>query len=140
MPGQSHRSAVNDYEELRALMQRYARAVDDRDIPALAKLFHPAAEISGTARGASNLDEWLDAMSAPRAFPQSMHMIGCPLIELREDGSGAYLDTYAVVHQLSDPKSGADDLTLGIRYLDEAVVHEGRWVLKKRVASTLWMR
>jgi hypothetical protein len=50
------------------------------------------------------------------------------------------LDTYAVVHQLSDPKSGANDLTLGIRYFDEAVLHEGRWVVKKRVANTLWMR
>lgn len=131
---------MNDYEELQGLMQRYARAIDDRDIPALAMLFHPEAEISGAARGMSSLAEWLDAMSAPRAFPQSMHMIGCPLIEFREDGSGAYLDTYAVVHQLSDPKSGANDLTLGIRYLDDAVVHDGRWVVKKRVANTLWMR
>jgi hypothetical protein len=140
MPGQPHRSAVNDYEELQGLMQRYARAVDDRDIPALGLLFHPDAEISGSSRGALSLGEWLDAMRAPRAFPQSMHMIGCPLVEIREDGSEADLDTYAVVHQLSDPKSDANDLTLGIRYLDEAVVHEGRWVLKKRVANTLWMR
>jgi hypothetical protein len=132
-------SVVSDYEELRALMQRYARAADDRDIAALTYLFHPDAEITG-ARGTQGLEEWLDTMRAPRAFPQSMHMIGYPLIDLAEGGSSARLDTYAVVHQLSEPASGNNDLTLGIRYLDDTVVHESRWVIRKRLARTLWMR
>jgi len=45
-----------------------------------------------------------------------------------------------VVFQLSDPTSGRGDLTLGIRYLDHAVVHEGNWVFLLRQATTLWMR
>ena len=43
--------SVNAHDALRALLQRYARAADERDIDALAGLFHPEAEIAG-ARGA----------------------------------------------------------------------------------------
>jgi hypothetical protein len=130
---------VNDGEEQRALLQRYARAVDSRDIEALATLFHPQAVIIGSG-GSQALDEWLATMRAPRAFPQSMHVIADPLIAPAEDGGSADLDSYAVVFQLSDPASGAADLTLGIRYLDHAVVHEGAWVFLRRQATTLWMR
>jgi hypothetical protein len=130
---------VNVYEELRALLQRYARAADERDLESLATLFHPKAEISGS-QGAQDVDGWLDKMRAPRAFPQSMHVIGDPLIDLKEGGKEAHLDTYAIVHQLNDPASGKADLTLGIRYLDLAVLHHGRWVIRRRLARTLWMR
>ena len=50
------------------------------------RLFHPEATIVGT-RGSQTLDEWLDTMRAPRAFPPSMHLLGDPLIAL-EDGGG----------------------------------------------------
>ena len=130
---------MNDGEELRALLQRYARAVDNRDMDALTVLFHPEAVIVGTG-GSQRLDEWLATMRAPRAFPRSMHVIADPLIALGDDGASADLDSYAVVFQLSDPTSGAADLTLGIRYLDHAVVHEGTWVFLRRQATTLWMR
>jgi hypothetical protein len=130
---------VNDGEELRALLQRYARAIDDRDIDALTVLFHPEAIIIGSG-GTQALDEWLAAMRAPRAFPRSMHVIADPLIAPGDDGGSADLDSYAVVFQLSDPASGAADLTLGIRYLDHAVVHEGSWVFLRRQATTVWMR
>jgi hypothetical protein len=79
-------------------------------------------------------------MRAPRTFPRSMHVIADPLIALGADGGSADLDSYAVVFQLSDPAPGAADLTLGIRYLDHAVVHEGTWVFLRRQATTVWMR
>ena len=79
---------MNAYEELRALLQRYARAADERDLDTLAGLFHPEAEISGSG-GAQDLKEWLGTMRAPRAFPQSMHMIGEPLIDLDEPAEEA---------------------------------------------------
>jgi SnoaL-like domain len=130
---------VNPYEELRALLQRYARAVDDREIDILTSLFHPEAVITGSS-GTLPVDEWLKTMQAPRAFPQSMHAIGEPLIALDEATGTAALDTYAIVHQLSGPESGKGDLTLGMRYLDDTVVHEGRWVFARRTARTLWVR
>jgi hypothetical protein len=130
---------VTDQEELRALVQRYARAADDRDIEALTRLFHPAAVIAG-ARGTQTLGEWLDAMRLPRAFPSSMHLVGDPLIGLEDGADAGTLDTYAVVYQLGDAASGQGDLSLGIRYLDDVVRYEGRWVFQHRTARTLWMR
>jgi SnoaL-like protein len=130
---------VNAYEELRRLVQGYARAADDRDIGRLTELFHPEANIAG-ARGTQVFNEWIETMKAPRTFPISMHVLGDPLIELAASSEQATLDTYAVVYQLSDPGSGDGDLTLGIRYLDEAVRYEGRWVIKRREAKNLWMR
>jgi hypothetical protein len=84
------------------------------------------------------LDQWLATMAAPRAFPTSMHMIGEPLIELDEAGTAATLDTYAVVYQVA--AEGGDDLTLGIRYVDEAVLESGRWLIRRRRSETRWMR
>ena len=96
---------MNEADELRNLLQRYARAADQRDIDALAELFHPDAAISG-ARGEQTLDAWLDTMRGPRTFPTSMHVLGDPLIELDEGGEQATLDTYAVVYQLGDRDAG----------------------------------
>ena len=126
------------HDELRALVQRYARAADERDIDALSALFHPEATIQGS-RGAQTLHEWLDTMRAPRTFPTSMHVLGDPLIELDGEREGL-LDTYAVVYQLGNKETGQDDLTLGIRYLDDVVRNDERWVIRRRAVRTLWMR
>jgi hypothetical protein len=130
---------VSGHEELRALLQRYARAVDERNIEELDALFHPEAKIVG-AGGSQSKEAWLATMQAPRAFPQSMHVIADPLSAIGEGGAAAHLDSYAVVFQLSDPASAAADLTLGIRYLDEAELHRGHWVITQRTSRTLWIR
>jgi hypothetical protein len=128
---------VTPHDAVRALLQRYARAVDQRDIDALVGLFHPQAEIAG-ARGVQSVEEWLETMRAPRTFASSMHMIGEPLITLEEGSAEATVDTYAVVYQLGHVGSG--DLTLGIRYLDDVVLHQGRWLFRRRTSLTVWMR
>jgi hypothetical protein len=130
---------VTDADELRSLLQRYARAVDDRDVDALARLFHPDATIEGT-RGALGLDAWLDTMRGPRPFPESMHVIGDPLVELGEGTERGTLDTYAVVYQLGDRDAGQADVTLGVRYVDDVVRTDGRWVFHHRRVEMRWMR
>jgi hypothetical protein len=130
---------VTAHDELRALVQRYARAVDQRDVDALAALFDPGATIVG-AGGSQTLDAWLETMRGPRAFPTSMHLLADPLVVVDDGGGTATLDTYAVVYQLSDPASGKGDLTLGINYLDDVAQVEGRWVITRRVSRTVWMR
>jgi hypothetical protein len=137
VPGQPGGGVVTPHDAVRALLQRYARAVDQRDIDALVDLFHPQAEIAG-ARGVQPVAEWLETMRAPRTFPSSMHMIGEPLITLEEGSAEAAVDTYAVVYQLGDGGSG--DLTLGIRYLDDVVLHQGRWLFRRRTSQKVWMR
>jgi hypothetical protein len=128
---------VSAIEALAQLLERYARAVDDRDVDALAALFTDDAIVIG-ARGEQSIADWLDSMRAPRAFPVSMHLFGTPLVELSPDGASASLDTYAVVHQLGG--EGQGDLTLGVRYLDDVVRDGGAWRIRRRRATTLWMR
>ncbi len=130
---------VTARDQLRDLIQRYARAVDRRDLEALADMFRPGAVVVGT-RGSQTREEWLDTMRGPRAFPTSMHVLGDPLITLDEGGTAASLDTYGVVYQLCDPASGKGDLTLGINYLDEVIHEDGRWAIARRESRTLWMR
>ncbi len=125
---------MSPFEAIRALNQRYARAVDERDLVTLAALFHDEAEITG-ARGRLDKEAWLETMRAPRTFPVSMHLLGDPLIELVDDDH-ARVDTYGVVHQLSDD----GQLTLGIRYLDELVLLDGSWRIRRREARTLFMQ
>jgi hypothetical protein len=122
-------------DELRALVQRYARAVDDRDFDVLERCFHPDATIEGV-RGVKPLAEWLETMRAPRRYEATMHFLGDPLIDL----DALKMDTYAVVYQMADPASGRADLTLGIRYDDAVVHHGGRWVFRQRVARVVWSR
>lgn len=128
-----------DREALRALMQRYARAADARDLETLRALFAPDAVIDGS-RGRSSREQWLAAMAAPAAFASSMHMMGDPLIELDSGGDSARLDTYAVVYQIGRTESGQSDLTLGVRYRDRAVRTGSAWVIAERAAQTVWMR
>jgi hypothetical protein len=130
---------VSPHDEIRALLQRYARGVDERDIDALAGLFHPTAEITGS-RGTQSREEWLADMQAPRSFPSSMHVLGDPLITMDAGGDRATADTYAVVYQLGDPGAGQGDLTLGMRYLDQMVALDGGWVIAHRQATLVWMR
>jgi hypothetical protein len=128
---------VNDTDQLRNLLQRYARAVDERDLDALRAVFHADAIIEGF-RGTQTVDEWLAAMAEPRTFPSSMHCIGDPLIEL--DGDHATVDAYAVVYQLGDAAAGQSDLTLGMHYRDTVERVHGEWRIRHRTPTTRWMR
>lgn len=130
---------VLDLQELRALGQRYARAVDGRDHDALLDLFHPDAEIDGF-RGVQPRDEYVDTLrNAPKAYEQSMHVLADPLVALAPGADTATLDTYAVVHQIG-ALDGSGNATIGMRYLDEAVRDGDTWRIVRRRAVMLWMR
>jgi SnoaL-like domain len=130
---------VSTHDQLRTLLQRYARAADERDMDTLATLFHPDAEIIGS-RGAQTLSEWLTSMRAPRAFPASMHMMGEPLITHEDDSDHATMDTYAVVYQLGDAGADQGNLTMGVDYHDEVVLERSQWAFRRRTMTTRWMQ
>jgi len=133
---------VADLEQLRALGQRYARAVDGRDYDALRDLFHADAVIEGV-RGVAPRDEYVETMRAsPRAYEHGMHLLADPLISLTPGADAATLDTYAVVHQIgavqADGARGGN-ATLGMRYVDEVVRDGDSWRILRRTATMLWM-
>jgi len=122
---------VTAHDDLRALVQRYARAADERDIAALESLFDPDAQIDGV-RGPMPFAQWLDTMRVPRAEGYSMHMLGDPLIVLDPGGTTARLDTYGVVYQ--------PERTLGMRYVDDCELVGGRWLIRHRTSRAVWSR
>jgi hypothetical protein len=81
---------MTDEDELRALLQRYSRAVDDCDFDTIERCFHPEATIEGV-RGEQPLADWLDAKRKPSRYATTMHFLGDPLIELES----LKMDTYA---------------------------------------------
>ena len=127
-------------EALRSLVQRYARAIDDRDHDGLAALFDPEGTVHGLG-GARAVPDYLDEMrSTPRAFASSMHHFADPLIELEPGTDEADMDSYAVVYQIRGPGEDGADLQLGMRYHDHVVRRDGRWVIGHRQTTLLWMR
>jgi hypothetical protein len=130
----------DDHEALRALNQRYSRAVDDRDVSELERLFRPDAVLTGV-RGEQTFAQWIETIRGPRTFPVSMHVLGEALIDLADGDRprAARLDTYAVVYQIGG--EGQDDITLGIRYFDDVERTDGGdWVIARRDVKMLWMR
>jgi hypothetical protein len=140
---------VSDIDELRALAQRYSRAIDARDMDELTALFDPAGSVDG-ARGSSSVPDYLEmTRTSPRVFEQSMHVLGDPLIDFVDGADTAHLDTYAVVYQLNRVEAkgieakgieGGGDMVLGIRYLDDVVRIDGAWRIHHRRAVMLWSR
>jgi hypothetical protein len=131
---------LRDLEALRRLGQEYARAVDGRDHDAVAALFDPDGVVDGV-RGSSPVPAYLEGMrSAPQAFTASQHVLGEPLIDLEPGADTARLDTYAVVYQMGRVDDPDVDMVLGMRYVDEVVRRDGRWLIHPRVASALWVR
>jgi hypothetical protein len=129
-----------DLEELRRLTQRYARAIDARDIDAVAALFDPQGSVDG-ARGGTTVPVYLDGLrTGERVFASSMHVLGDPLIKLEQGADAGRMDTYAVVYQLRPAGAPESELVLGIRYLDDVVRLGGGWVIHHRRAVTLWTR
>jgi hypothetical protein len=127
-----------DCEALRALTQRYSRAIDERDHDVLAQLFHPDGSVDGV-RGSSTVSDYLAQLRATEPSGPSMHVLGEPLIDLAPGADEGTLDTYAVVHQIPAAADGVHRM-LGIRYVDRVVRHDGRWVLFHRQARMLWAR
>ena len=127
-------------EELRAMPQRYARAIDARDIDEVAALFDPDGTVDG-ARGATSVVDYIAMLRAsPPAFSTTMHVLGDPLITLDVGDTVAKLDTYAVVHQLDHADGTRDDTMLGIHYVDDVVRQGERWLISHRQARILWQR
>lgn len=131
---------MTDIDDLRALAQRYSRAIDARDLDAVAELFDPEGTVDG-ARGVASVPDYLENLrNAPRVFEQSMHVLGDPLIAHEPGSDAARLDTYAVVYQLNRIEEPGGDMVLGIRYLDDMIRVEGAWRIRHRQAVTLWTR
>lgn len=122
--------------EIQDVLFRYARAVDRKDWPALAAVFHADAhdehgEFSG---GPAAFVEWVSRRHA--AIPFAMHIMANCLIEFLDDATAA-VETYFVAIQRRETASksgdveGADVEVFG-RYCDRFEKRDGAWRVARR--------
>ena len=131
--------ALEDREEIRALLLAYGRALDERDFAAFAELF--AEEEGewvgglGAAKGREAIFALMDESighNAPRTGPPSFHVFSNEQIEV--DGDRAAATTkWIFVMQDAD----ANPLWVYLGHYDDTFIREdGRWRFLRREAFT----
>lgn len=111
--------------EIQELYQRYARAADRLDRPALEALYHSGAvEDHGFYVGpvAGFVDQHM-AMGA--TYRTTHHHIAPALIEIEADVATA--EAYFLVYQLSQTQGEDTDEIFGGRYVDRIERRDGMW-------------
>jgi hypothetical protein len=126
-------------EEIRDVVKRLARGTDRLDAELIESCYHPDGfDDHNVFRGSgTEFAQWvLDTLDV---FDATMHFVGDPHVRL--DGDVAHVDTYCVAHHLSKPDSAgkADDMVLGLRYVDRFERRGGRWLIAKRVCAFDWV-
>lgn len=130
------------------VVTRYFLAIDRRDWPRLRTCFTDDVEaVYEGVRVAGGLDRLVDFCTgrSPFRFPleivnlrSSMHLMGNHVAQAR--GDTVVAETYALAHLVDEPASGPRMRTRGLRYLDELVKRDGRWLIRRREHILDWMR
>jgi hypothetical protein len=126
-------------EEIRDVVKRLARGTDRLDAELIASCYHPDGfDDHNVFRGSgAEFAKWvLDTLDV---FDATTHFVGDPYIRL--DGEVAQVDTYCVAHHIAKPnhEGKADDMVLGLRYVDRFERRDHRWLIAKRVCAFDWV-
>jgi uncharacterized protein (TIGR02246 family) len=129
--------ALADRAAIHDLMLRYARGVDRQDLDVVASCFTPDAAYDG-ALGRGTIREALEALRrALERYASTMHFIGNVTIELAGDRASS--ETYAIAyHRLRGDERR--QYVVAVRYQDDLVRREGRWLIARRLARRAWER
>jgi SnoaL-like domain len=126
--------------ELRDLVERYARAVDERNVDAVADCFVPSAVVTS-----SSGDEFDGPSFAIRTvgvlarWPVTHHLVTGQLVDFLGPDR-AQGEVHGVAVQGDSSGHVGDQLVAGLRYLDAYTVHEHRWLIARRRAQIIWSR
>lgn len=136
---------LSDRLALHELSDRYARAVDRRDVESFVELFTDAAELSvhhpveaaapsRVRRGRGELAE------IPRLigrYRKTFHFVGNALYEIGDDSATG--EVYCVAHHLIDEPEALTAHVMLIRYLDNYQrCDDGRWRISRRRVLVDW--
>jgi ketosteroid isomerase-like protein len=126
--------ALVDRAAIQDVLHRYARGVDRKDLTLVASCFTPDAVYEGSlARG--TVQEALARLETRfAAWETTMHLMANQLIDLA--GDQAHSETYAVAYH----RGPGGELVVGVRYLDDLVRRDGRWLISRRVVALDWQR
>lgn len=124
---------LEDRDEIRALVARYGRVVDDRDMDGLRALFTP--DVIFGAIGSSQKLEGREAVvayyeSRYADMPLSNHFAHDHVITLESDDLAVgYANSHVEMIRLGEP------MVVALRYADTYARHEGAWKFKERITS-----
>jgi 3-phenylpropionate/cinnamic acid dioxygenase small subunit len=130
-----------DESDIRALMYRYCRSIDRREMDDVRACYHPEA-FCHHGSFAGDLDGFVTfADQGLATFSSTMHFVGNIAIEI--DGDRARSETYCIAfHHL--PARGSKptdrDYVVGLRYVDDLVRYHAGWRILDRVCVFEWTR
>jgi hypothetical protein len=121
----------------------YARAVDRRDAPALLGLFAADAEVRLPAglggRGVPATTLRPAELLAPLdRWTRTRHLVMQQTIDFGADGTTATGECYSEAHHVGSRDDAPFDLVLHLRYLDEFVQTDDRWLFATRTLVVDW--
>jgi hypothetical protein len=135
---EARQQRTDDLEAIRAVMHRYARALDRGDWPMMRACFtHDATDNHGHLKG--SVDTLVAGSREVMAqYWGIMHILGQIHIELA--GDTAAVETYALSfhrrHAVDRP--GDEDTVTGLRYLDRFMRTSDGWAIAERVSVHEW--
>ena len=126
------RAAIQD------LLVRYAHCVDRRDLEGVAACFTADAAYTGSLGDGTIQNALLALRDRMLRYESTMHLLGNQLIEI--DGDRARSETYAIAHHRLNSNGDRRNLVVGVRYEDELVRRDGRWMICRRTVHMEWER
>jgi uncharacterized protein (TIGR02246 family) len=128
-------AALADREAIRALLARYAIAVDRKDLAMVAGCFTEDCVYDGALGQGTIADALRTLAAAFGRYARTMHVMGTQLVELAGDRASA--ETYCVAYHVHPD---GRQRTVGVRYLDALVRTDDGWRIRSRVVRTEWTR
>ena len=134
---------VADRLALRALVDRYASAVDARDADAFAALFTADGVLAVyESEGREPVVEYRghealrDVMGLLRTFSTTFHVMANHICETAGDEAAG--EVYCTAHHLTETGEGATNLVMYIRYRDAYLRTTAGWRFSRRDVLRQW--
>jgi uncharacterized protein (TIGR02246 family) len=130
--------SADAHTAITSCIARYAQALDDRDFDAVAACFTADAQVtySGVAL-APGREAIVDYLQGLRSLIASTHIMSQPVIDI--EGDRARVETSGLAFLVASTDAQPVVRTRGLRYVDQFVRHDGRWLIAERVHRCDWM-
>lgn len=126
---------LEDLEEIRRLVARYGRAIDDRDWNTLTELYAPDAVFESAGTRAEGRDRVIDFVKMRTSvYPASYHYPHSHEIDIIDATRAVGL-----VCAHAELAIEGDTVVVALRYHDDYRRVEGRWRFRERVARLLYV-
>lgn len=137
-------SRLSDRAEIRDLIERYAGYADARRPDDLAELFtedgvlvvrlDPNVEEPTVRQGRAAIAEAIRFLDRYR---HTQHLIASSIIDV--EGDAAHAESQCTAHHINGEGAQTSDWTVHLRYSDDFVRVDGRWLIARRELRTMWM-